>query len=63
VTEPDAEPDVAAAPRRPIWREVVYIVGIYLVYSTVRNRFGSAGGEPGHANGIAFDHAVDVIDL
>lgn len=57
------DPDVAAAQRRPIWREVVYIVGIYLVYSTVRNRFGSAGGEPGHANGIAFDHAVDVIDV
>jgi hypothetical protein len=63
VTTPSVEPDVALVRRRPIWREVVYIVGIYLVYSTVRNRFGSAGGEPGHANGIAFAHAVDVIDL
>ena len=51
------------ARRRPIWREVVYIVGVYLVYSAVRNRFGSAGGEPGHANGIAFDHATDIIDI
>jgi len=49
--------------RRPIWREFVYIIGLYLVYTTVRNRFGSAGGEPGHANGIAFDHAVDIINI
>jgi len=47
--------------RRPIWREIVYIVGVYLVYSTVRNKFGSAGGAPGHANGIAYGHALDVI--
>ena len=52
-----------ATPRRPVWREVVYIVGVYLAYSTVRNHFGSAGGAPGHANGIAFGHAIDVIDL
>jgi hypothetical protein len=39
----------------------VYVVGVYLVYSTVRNRFGSAGGAPGHANGIAYGHALDVI--
>jgi hypothetical protein len=49
--------------RRPIYREVIYIVAVYLVYSTVRNRFGSAGGAPGHANGIAYGHALDVIDL
>ncbi len=47
--------------RAKIWREVLYIIAVYLVYSTVRNRFGSAGGEPGHANGIAFGHALDVI--
>ena len=62
MTEPVADPDVAAR-RRPIWREVVYIVGVYLAYSTVRNHFGSAGGEPGHANGIAYGHALDVIDF
>ena len=49
--------------KRPVWREIVYIVGVYLVYSTVRNKFGSAGGEPGHANGIAYDHALDIIDI
>jgi hypothetical protein len=62
VTESSVQPE-ATTQRRPIWREVVYIVGIYLVYSTVRNRFGSAGGAPGHANGIAFDHAIDIIDV
>ncbi len=47
----------------PIYREVIYIAAVYLVYSTVRNHFGSAGGAPGHANGIAYGHALDVIDL
>ena len=47
--------------RRPIWREIIYIGAVYLVYSAVRNKFGSAGGEPGHANGIAYGHALDVI--
>ncbi|MGI8661590.1 MAG: phosphatase PAP2 family protein [Acidimicrobiales bacterium] len=56
----------AAAPERPpprVWREVIYIVVLYLAYSTVRNRFGSAGGAAGHANGIAYGHALDVIHL
>ena len=34
------------ARRRRIWREIVYILAVYFVYSTVRNKFGSAGGEP-----------------
>jgi hypothetical protein len=58
-----AEPDVVAPRRRPVWREVVYIAAVYFVYSTVRNKFGSAGGEPGHANGIAYGHALDLIDV
>ena len=53
----------AVPKRRPIYREVIYIAAVYLVYSTVRNHFGSAGGAPGHANGIAYGHALDVIDL
>jgi len=52
-----------APKRRPVYREVIYIAAVYLVYSTVRNKFGSAGGAPGHANGIAYGHALDVIDL
>ena len=54
----------AAAPPRPRlrwWREVVYTVVIYLVYSTVRNQFGSAGGPSGQANRIAYEHALDII--
>ena len=41
------------------WKEVVYAVAIYVVYSGVRNRFGSAGGDPGPA----FDHAKLIIDI
>jgi hypothetical protein len=55
--------DVATRARRPIYREIIYIAAVYLVYSTVRNHFGSAGGAPGHANGIAYGHALDVIDF
>jgi len=62
VSEVDIEPVAPGARRRgPVWREVVYVIAVYLVYSTVRNKFGSAGGEPGHANGIAYGHALDVI--
>src|SRR4051812_8360982 len=49
----------AAAPRLPWWRELVYLAGVYLVYSLVRNRFGSAGGDPGPA----FGHAREIIDV
>jgi hypothetical protein len=41
------------------WKEVAYGVAVYLVYSVVRNQFGSAGGDPGPA----FGHALDIIDL
>ncbi len=41
------------------WKEVAYAGAIYLVYSAVRNRFGSAGGDPGPA----YDHAKLVIDF
>ena len=61
MTEPVSDTVPDRVRRRPIWREVVYIVGVYLAYSTVRNHFGSAGGAPGHANGIAYGHALDVI--
>ena len=59
-------PDVATDPAAPVarprlrwWREVAYGVGVYLVYSVVRNRFGSAGGDPGPA----FGHAKEIIDV
>jgi hypothetical protein len=41
------------------WREVLYGVGVYLVYSFVRNRFGSASGDPAPA----FGHAKTIIDI
>lgn len=39
------------------WKELLLAAGVYLVYSIVRNQFGSAGGDPGPA----FGHAKDVI--
>ena len=41
------------------WKEVLFGLGVYLVYSVVRNQFGSAGGDPGPAYG----HAIDIIDI
>jgi len=41
------------------WREVLLAIAVYGVYSLVRNRFGSAGGDPGPA----FGHAKDIIAI
>jgi len=41
------------------WKEVLFGVAVYAVYSVVRNRFGSAGGDPHPAYG----HARDVIEI
>jgi type IV secretory pathway TrbD component len=41
------------------WKELLLAAAVYLVYSIVRNQFGSAGGDPGPAYG----HAKDLIDL
>src|SRR5436190_3292945 len=41
------------------WKELLLAVGVYLVYSLVRNQFGSASGDPGPAYG----HAVDIIGI
>ncbi len=41
------------------WKELLLAGAVYLVYSIVRNQFGSAGGDPGPAYG----HALDIIDL
>ncbi len=41
------------------WKELAFGIAVYVVYSIVRNRFGSAGGDPGPA----FEHARWVIDL
>jgi hypothetical protein len=57
-TIPEAEPRDDRAGLR-WWKEALFAAGVYLVYSVVRNQFGSAGGDPGPAYG----HAVDIIDL
>lgn len=41
------------------WKEVLFGLAVYAIYSIVRNRFGSAGGDPGPA----FEHAREIIDL
>lgn len=44
------------------WREVVYIVLVYLAYSTVRNQFGSGDGGVLAAD-PAFNHGKAIIQL
>jgi hypothetical protein len=41
------------------WKEVAFGIAVYAVYSVVRNRFGSADGDPGPA----YEHARSIIDL
>jgi hypothetical protein len=56
----DVDPAPPPAQRRlRWWVEVLYGAGVYAVYWFVRNRFGSAGGDPGPA----FGHAVDIIRI
>lgn len=58
--DPAADP---AAERRRLglrwWREVLYVLAFYVVYSAIRNRFGSAAVSPE----TAFEHARAVIGL
>lgn len=60
MTDVVADP-TPAPPRARLrwWKEVLYGVGVYAVYSIVRNRFGSAGGDPGPA----FGHARSIVHL
>ena len=45
------------------WREVLYILVFYVVYSAVRNTFGSIGGVGRATVDIAFDHAKAIIAI
>ncbi|MEJ7584067.1 MAG: phosphatase PAP2 family protein [Acidimicrobiales bacterium] len=45
------------------WREVVYILVFYVVYSAVRNTFGSSGGVGRAAVDNAFNHAKAIIAI
>lgn len=57
----DTVADVAAPERSGLrwWKEVLFGLAVYVIYSGVRNRFGSASGDPGPA----FEHARQIIDL
>jgi len=55
----DRQDDDPAVPRLRWWKEVAFGGAVYIVYSVVRNRFGSAGGDPAPA----FEHARWIIDL
>lgn len=56
VAERAPEPSL---PRLRWWKEVAFGLAVYFIYSVVRNRFGSAGGDPGPA----FGHARDIIHI
>jgi membrane-associated phospholipid phosphatase len=58
-----AEPDaIALRPHRLYWwKEGILIVGFYLIYSFIRNQFGSARLGPTELPTHAFDNAMRVI--
>jgi hypothetical protein len=51
--------DITRTPRNRWWREVLYIAAFYLVYSSIRNLFGSAQVSPD----TALRNAYRIIDL
>jgi hypothetical protein len=57
--EQDA-PATASGRRLRWWRELAYVVAFYVVYSWVRNQFGSAGED---STRIAYEHARDIIGI
>jgi membrane-associated phospholipid phosphatase len=55
-----AVPATASGRRLRWWREAAYVVAFYVVYSWIRNQFGSAGED---AARIAYEHARDIIGI
>ncbi len=53
----------AARPRLRWWRELLYIGAFYVIYSTVRNLFGSQGTGDHIDASVAFEHARQIIDI
>lgn len=51
--------------RRPLrwWKEALYVLALYFVYSAVRNSFGSSGGGDIVDPTAAFNHAKAVITV
>ncbi len=61
-TEPTSDAPQAAEARPASlrwWKEIAYIVVFYLVYSTIRNRFGSASVD----SEVAYEHAKLIMDI
>jgi hypothetical protein len=63
-TPDDEQPEGVAPPRSKLrwWREVIYIVLVYVGYSAVRNQFGSGAGSTVDAD-PAFNHGKAIIQL
>lgn len=53
----------APASRLRWWREILLIVAFYVLYSFVRNLFGSQGTGPDVDASVAFEHARQMIDV
>ena len=53
-------PTTASGRRLRWWRELAYVVAFYVVYSWVRNQFGSAGED---STRVAYEHARDIIGI
>ena len=57
--QPTHVTDVQPRPRLRWWRELLYVLLFYAVYSAIRNRFGSVAVSPA----LALDNAREVIGL
>jgi hypothetical protein len=55
-------PPVEASPQLRWWREAIYVLAFYMIYSWVRNQFGSAGTFSASAS-KALDNAELVMDI
>jgi hypothetical protein len=58
-----ADAQELAASRLRWWRELLYIGVFYVVYSFVRNLFGSQGTGPDVDATVAYKHALQIIDI
>ena len=54
-----SERPVEAPPRLRWWREVLYVLAFYVIYTVVRNQFGSISSGPKRA----FQHAETIIRI
>jgi hypothetical protein len=57
-TPPSEDADAAVDTGLRWWRELIYVAAFYLVYSWIRNQFGSNSVHPDEA----FEHALQIID-